>query len=114
VDVALDPPPIQVPSSGPSFRERLRQWENDHASTFKISPEPRDKPRKGDVSNTTIRPQAGDFRVEGEEEDGNDLDMTELIFDRGGMVDVGNSRTFLLAGDLVELLYVALSPLLVR
>jgi len=75
-----------------------------------MAPEPKDRPKKGDVSNNNTRPQPGDFRVE-EDDDADELD---LIFDRGDLVDVGSRRTFLLAGDLVELLYVALSPLRVR
>lgn len=78
-----------------------------------MAPEPKDRPKKGDVSNNNTRPQPGDFRVE-EDDDADELDMPDLIFDRGDLVDVGSRRAFLLAGDLVELLYVALSPLRVR
>lgn len=59
------------------------------------------------MSNNNTRPQPGDFRVE-EDDDPDELDMPDLIFDRGDLVDVGSRRTFLLAGDLVELLYVLL------
>jgi hypothetical protein len=63
--------------------------------------------RRGDVLNNTTRPQPGVFQIEGEEEDDyEDFNMAAPIFDRGELVDVGSKRTFLLPGDLVELLYV--------
>jgi hypothetical protein len=60
--------------------------------------------RSGDVLNNTTRPQPGVFQIEGEEDEYEDINMSTPIFDRGEMVDVGSKRTFLLPGDLVELL----------
>lgn len=62
--------------------------------------------RKSGVLNNVTRPQAGDFQLEGDEDEYEDGNMLRPIFDRGEMVDVGSKRTFLLPGDLVELLYV--------
>jgi hypothetical protein len=62
--------------------------------------------RKSGVLNNVTRPQAGDFQLEGDEDEYEDGNMLTPIFDRGEMVDVGSKRTFLLPGDLVELLYV--------
>jgi hypothetical protein len=62
--------------------------------------------RRGAVLNNTTRPQPGSFQIEGEEDEDDDFNLAAPIFDRDELVDVGNRRTFLLPGDLVELLYV--------
>jgi hypothetical protein len=76
-----------------------------------MAPQPKESNiRKGDVLNNGLRPQLGDFRLEGDEDEYDDGSMHAPIFDRGEMVDVGSKRTFLLPGDLVELLYVVSRP----
>jgi hypothetical protein len=105
LDLASEPPPSEIPSTSPSLRDRLRQWELEHAANYVMSPEPKlDRLKKGDVVNDTTRPQVGRFEVEGDENDFEDPSVPAPIFDRGEMVDVGSKRTFLLPGDLVELL----------
>jgi hypothetical protein len=105
VEVIHEPP--QQPSIESGFRQRLRQWEKEHAEAYVMTPAPKESNlRRGDVLNNTTRPQPGLFQIEGEEDDFEDFNMAKPIFDRGELVDVGSKRTFLLPGDLVELLYV--------
>lgn len=101
-----EPPPPEIPSTGSSIRDRLRKWELEHAADYVMAQAPKEGTiRKGDVVNSTTRPQLGFFEVEADEEDDfEDAKMATAIFDRGEMVDVGSKRTFLLPGDLVELL----------
>ncbi len=100
-----EPAPIEVASAGLSFRERLRQWEIDHAESFPVIPQVKEI-ASSDVLNNTTRPQVGEFQVEREQDDLEDDDMTTAGFRLGDLVDVGSKRSFLLPGDLVELLYV--------
>jgi hypothetical protein len=102
-------PPIEVPSTAPSIRERLRQWEIEHADAFQAIPPPSYIVNSGDVLNSATRPQPGEFQVETEEDEVEEGDAYTSAFYSRGMVDVGSKRTFLLPGDLVELLYVTCS-----
>ena len=105
IDTAPEPPPL--PPINSSLRDRLREWEKEHAASYVMAPVPRETNLgKGAVLNNTTRPQPGSFQIEGEEDDYDDSNMAAPLFDRGELVDVGNRRTFLLPGDMVELLYV--------
>jgi hypothetical protein len=91
-----------------SFRERLRKWEAENAASYVL---PRanaaDSIRPGDVVNNLTRPQGGEFQVAPDEVQTEDGSGRAPVFDRDELVDVGNNRTFLLPGDLVELMYVS-------
>jgi hypothetical protein len=107
IEVAPEQPLPEIASTGSSFRDRLRKWEIEHAAEYVMAPVPKESNiRQGEVLNNVTRPQPGDFRLEGDEDEYEDGNVHAPIFDRGEMVDVGSKRTFLLPGDLVELLYV--------
>ncbi|CZT03357.1 related to RNA-splicing regulatory protein phosphatase CYT-4, mitochondrial [Rhynchosporium graminicola] len=103
-------PPL-LASARPNIRERLRQWETDNAADIAAAATPRDdiksiedRPRPGEVSNEVLHVAYNDFSENTEEWSGMVEESSGLDFDRFEMVDVGESRNFLLPGDLVELL----------
>jgi hypothetical protein len=105
IDPAPEPPPL--PPINSTLRDRLREWEKEHAASYVMAPMVRETNlSKGAVLNNTTRPQPGSFEIEEEEDEYDNSYMAAPLFDRGELVDVGNQRTFLLPGDMVELLYV--------
>jgi hypothetical protein len=97
-----DPPPSKNEHLRLRIIERLRQWEATNASTFVPPPEPNDHPTPGDVVNSWTRPGSEDFTVD-PNLDGTNDDIYATVFGQDDLLDVGNSRTFLRPGDLVEL-----------
>jgi hypothetical protein len=82
--------------------ERLRQWEATNASTFVPPQEPNDHPTPGNVVNSWIRPRSKDFMVD-PNVDGTNDDIYAKVLGQDDLLDVGDSRSFLRPGDLVEL-----------
>lgn len=95
-----------------NIRDRLRKWESENVTvltpvtlnTFEIL----DKPSKGLLSNSAVRPQSNDFYLELEEEESDVKDDGPAVFEHD-LVDVGLRRSFLVPGDMVELTYVGIT-----
>lgn len=97
-----DSPPSKNEHSRLRIIERLRQWEATNASTFVPPPEPNDNPTPGNVVNSWIRSRSKDFMVD-PNVDGTNDDIYAKVLGQDDLLDVGDSRTFLRPGDLVEL-----------
>ncbi|KAH7364338.1 hypothetical protein BKA65DRAFT_532959 [Rhexocercosporidium sp. MPI-PUGE-AT-0058] len=96
-------PPPPLSTSRPSIRQRLRQWEMENAVSYENPGFVIDKATHGNVSNEVLQVSYNDFSGEDVEPKSEVEEHIGLDFERFDMVDVGDSRSFLLPGDLVEL-----------
>lgn len=86
------------------IRRRLRVWEAKNAHNFASPPELVDYVSPGQVTNSLTRMTTSEFEVEQEVAPWN-IGTIGSRFDFDERLDVGHKRSFLLPGDLVELLY---------
>jgi hypothetical protein len=92
-------------SQGQGIRERLQQWELDNAE-FLLSGLPKSSlpVYTGEFTNTLIQGEDEVVHItDTEQENGTGL---PFILNRNELVDIEDSRKFLMAGDLVELRFV--------
>lgn len=103
VPVNLESPPqYDAESKTPNIRERLRRWEEAN-SAGAIKDVMADLPKPGQMQNTAMRGGLEGYLVEPQQLDSGEDNGTQLSFEQGELVDLGNNRPFLLRGDLVEL-----------
>lgn len=89
----------------PNIRERLRLWEEANGVQA-LQSVVIDMPVKGTIKNPLLA-DAFDGRILDKHEDlGNDdIDSQSPFFEAGELVDFGDTRPFLLKGDMVDLRY---------
>ncbi|KAI6712577.1 hypothetical protein JHW43_004895 [Diplocarpon mali] len=102
---ALDstsPPESPSPPDLPGgIRDRLRQWESENAASHEPVDFSTSRALPSSVANSIVNPNYTIFE-ETEDVPGQEV-LGGLDYDTFDMVDVGDSRSFFLPGDLVEL-----------